>query len=310
MTWRVFLAATLGAATAAQAQADLEPPRLRLAGRTAKLALRVELQQTTTSALLPGPQKQLVVRVNEYTVRAAEPGPADVVLEMVCDRVRCTLRVGGAEHAYDSTKDKPEASNPASAGAGVLVGSKVALHFSPDGRLLRVAGASELLKQMARQPGAPAEAEQIAGALGDEQFRNWFAGLFLHWQPKTGVAERDVWDAELTESFGGLGESRLRLQYTLQGFESEEKPKRRRALIQAAGKGKIVAGDGLAGLKLSAELVEREGYLRYDPQAAWFPDVAIVQTAKGTLTVLRAGTKVPLNIEQSTTTTATWTVGN
>jgi hypothetical protein len=309
MSRAVFAAAVLG--WAALAAADLQVPKFDLkAGRTEKLTLRVELVQTTTSTLLPGPQKQRIERTTDYTARVTESTAAGAVIELTCDRLRTAMNVGGQDFAYDSAKDKPEPANPASHGAEVLVGAKFTLHFSADGRLEKVAGVAELLKRLAAAPGAPAGLEELTRELGDEQFRRMFIGLFLHWVPKVSAGERDVWDAELTEPFGGLGTANYKMQYTYTGRSTDEKTKRSVEKIEAAGTGRITAGAGAGGLKLSAETVERTGEIRYEPQRAWFPDALLTQSARGTISVTRQGTQATLKIDQFTITRATWNAGN
>src|SRR5260221_6765832 len=154
------------------------------AGEVDKFAMTMDMDQTITSDALPAPQKQKVKMDLDVLLKVLESDDKGAKVEMTFDRMSISMSMFGQEMAFDSAKDKPAASNPLSP-IGIIVGSKLTLHFAPGGKVDKVEGVDDVAKKLSAQPGAagPGAGQMLKQMMSEDQIKQTFNSGFAETLP-------------------------------------------------------------------------------------------------------------------------------
>ena len=210
---------------------------------------------------------------------------------------------------YDS-RNPPEVIPPAALGFGALIGKGFSTKVTPDGRVVEVTGADEMIAGMMRDlsiadEGLRAQLERdLRDQYGDESLRKTMEGFVVRY-PAEPIEVGDSWTAQM--KVGGFMPYILDTTYTLESTEGDRATIALTSAISANPDAPASDMD-VAGATMRYEVTgTQQGTMTVDLRTGWSADAELSQSVTGTMIATTASgeTSVPVAIEATTRLTMT-----
>ncbi len=206
---------------------------------------------------------------------------------------------GGASYKFDSqSEDNDDASEIGAAVPPVyerLSGAILGLELSPVGKVKKVTGYTELLKDVLE--GNPL-GQRFAGGGTDAAAQSGFQDLFVIFK-KEAVKPGDSWEEPYKIEVPQLGEFKGKRKYTFVGPDKVGETPTLKITIDVDLSGDLDIDMGAAKVTGTFETDSASGTVQFDPVTGRILTMTSEQTYSGDLTVTAGGNTTPVGFEQT-----------
>jgi hypothetical protein len=295
---RPFAFSAIAAVLCFAATASAAPVSLTLkfpAGQVDKLSTTMDMDQTLTADILPGPQKQKIKMGMDMLLKVVSSDDKGATVEITFDRMSMGMSMLGKDMTFDSQKDKPSADNPLS-GLGALVGVKLTVHFAKDGKVDKVEGVDDMKKKLEGDANNKVAAQILKQTMNEEQLKQTMNAAFAEAVPKKPVDKGDTWESNVTQNTGGMA---VKMKAENKLVDIEDKGGHKVAKIEFTGEGKIEGAPAGPLSKLKADQLTQKGTRYFDIDRGAFTETDMDQTLKGSMTIPTPNGDTAIKLEQT-----------
>ncbi len=251
-------------------------------GQMDKMTIAMDVDQTISSDVPPAPppqQKKSKIGT-ELTLRVISSDESGASVEMTYDRIQVSRSIDGKEIAFDSAKGKAGTGNPYS-DVAVVVGAKLTVHLTTEGKVDRLEGVDEWVKKMSQQIGGRLAANAAKQVMGEDRIESIFNAGFAGALPGKPVEIGATWQSNVSQNVYGMA-VKMKTENKLVAVDGKNGHKI--AKIEVAGNG-VRDGNVPGDAELKLVQFDIKGTRSFDLDRGCFTETDTGIRMKGNITV-------------------------